>query len=436
MLYHALFSSATLGLRITHCIDYIALNCVLYGSLRGWKGYAAVLGYVQAVTQWVGAMILVGIFATCHRYQNRTRPVRPALRRRDGSTARVTDEENEDEREPDEETPLVPVTTTTRTTQSPPDDTTALPRRFLLRITIFTLFALSLSFFTLWFLIRPGNAGTTDPPLHALTPASASALSNITNTATHQISTSTWTSYTQNIHVHVQKRMGPVLDPWDIFFILFSVFIFFCTMVGLSFADIFFVAFQFLSLSQFLTSFPFYSPGNGNGNSSGNGNGNDTRLNDERFRDERPGYNDTGLGNVDDRLDDRLDDRQGGSADDNNDEEDAGHDQTGTEASTQAEADADADTEAGANTDGYTGTNTRVSTHAIRAGAEWLLLGLSFVVLGVAQFCRPLARDSSGELFILLGSFASETAYLVFGMGISILGAKCVWRGYERRSRT
>ena len=59
ILYHALFSTAALAFRLCILYKYYgAFNCVNNGELRGWKAFSALLGFFQAIVQWICAITL------------------------------------------------------------------------------------------------------------------------------------------------------------------------------------------------------------------------------------------------------------------------------------------------------------------------------------------------------------------------------------------
>ncbi|KAK4237628.1 hypothetical protein C8A03DRAFT_34431 [Achaetomium macrosporum] len=62
ILFHSLFSTATLALRLQHPIFYNAFNCVNGGPYRGWKAYSSLLGYIQAAVQFVAAMVQLALY--------------------------------------------------------------------------------------------------------------------------------------------------------------------------------------------------------------------------------------------------------------------------------------------------------------------------------------------------------------------------------------
>lgn len=57
-----MFSIFTLSLRVCHPIFYNAYNCVDGGPYKGWKALSALLGILQAIVQFLAAMILLGLY--------------------------------------------------------------------------------------------------------------------------------------------------------------------------------------------------------------------------------------------------------------------------------------------------------------------------------------------------------------------------------------
>ena len=72
------------------------------------------------------------------------------------------------------------------------------------------------------------------------------------------------------------------------------------------------------------------------------------------------------------------------------------------------------------------------NAEAARVGGELVLMGVSFVVLGVAQFWRAADLRDTREVPIWLLSFTSETSYLAAGMGFLGLGMVCAWKRHQR----
>ncbi|CAK7201421.1 hypothetical protein SEUCBS139899_004125 [Sporothrix eucalyptigena] len=62
ILFHCLFSICTLGLRVSHYDFYKAYNCVRKGAYKGWWGLSALLGFIQAIVQWLAAMVLLAMY--------------------------------------------------------------------------------------------------------------------------------------------------------------------------------------------------------------------------------------------------------------------------------------------------------------------------------------------------------------------------------------
>lgn len=59
VLNHALFSTTTLALRLSHSVFFVAFNCVVAdGRLSGWKAYSASLDFLTVFVQWMCAVVL------------------------------------------------------------------------------------------------------------------------------------------------------------------------------------------------------------------------------------------------------------------------------------------------------------------------------------------------------------------------------------------
>jgi hypothetical protein len=58
VLYHALFSTAALCIRIANDLYYDTFNCVNNGTLSGWQTISALTGYFQVAVQWACAIVL------------------------------------------------------------------------------------------------------------------------------------------------------------------------------------------------------------------------------------------------------------------------------------------------------------------------------------------------------------------------------------------
>ncbi len=57
ILWTSIFSSSQLATYLAHTHVKPPSHCVKNGILRGFKGFSALLGHIQAGTQWVCAMI-------------------------------------------------------------------------------------------------------------------------------------------------------------------------------------------------------------------------------------------------------------------------------------------------------------------------------------------------------------------------------------------
>ncbi|KAK8004150.1 hypothetical protein PG989_003869 [Apiospora arundinis] len=62
VLNHGLFSTTTLALRLSHSVSFPAFTCVASHQLWGWKGYSALLGFVEVIVQWLCSVILLVIY--------------------------------------------------------------------------------------------------------------------------------------------------------------------------------------------------------------------------------------------------------------------------------------------------------------------------------------------------------------------------------------
>ena len=62
ILFHSLFSVFTLALRVCHPMFYNAFNCVNGGPYTGWKALSSLLGILQAIVQWLAAMVQLGLY--------------------------------------------------------------------------------------------------------------------------------------------------------------------------------------------------------------------------------------------------------------------------------------------------------------------------------------------------------------------------------------
>ncbi|KAI1870617.1 uncharacterized protein JN550_005160 [Neoarthrinium moseri] len=62
ILNHALFSTTTLALRLSHSVFYTTFNCVASGELQGWRGYSASLDFLAVFVQWMCAVILLVVY--------------------------------------------------------------------------------------------------------------------------------------------------------------------------------------------------------------------------------------------------------------------------------------------------------------------------------------------------------------------------------------
>jgi hypothetical protein len=74
ILNHCLFSTTTFALRLSHNVFYGAFECVAAGDLWAWRGYSALLGFLEVFVQWFCAVVL---FAVYIRYRTEPRIEEP-----------------------------------------------------------------------------------------------------------------------------------------------------------------------------------------------------------------------------------------------------------------------------------------------------------------------------------------------------------------------
>lgn len=58
ILNHCLFSTTTFALRLSHSVFHGAFECVAAGDLWAWRGYSALLGFLEVFVQWLCAVVL------------------------------------------------------------------------------------------------------------------------------------------------------------------------------------------------------------------------------------------------------------------------------------------------------------------------------------------------------------------------------------------
>ena len=60
MVFTCLFATTQLASRLINPDSIYSFNCVNDGKLRGSDAFSALLGYIQAASQWLGAIVLYG----------------------------------------------------------------------------------------------------------------------------------------------------------------------------------------------------------------------------------------------------------------------------------------------------------------------------------------------------------------------------------------